>query len=125
VRQATAAQRAQADAAAAAAAAQADELVVSAPLSGTVQLGEAAASDGVALPGGLPPSSQASRVSSAASPLLRVAGRCAWVRPSPRGRRCSPIFDLSTRYVVADVDEVDAPQRAHRAAGARPRRRVP
>ena len=55
IAQATAAQRAQAQAAARAAEAQADDLALAAPFSGTVQLGEAAATDGIILPGEVPP----------------------------------------------------------------------
>jgi multidrug efflux pump subunit AcrA (membrane-fusion protein) len=110
VRQATAAQRAQADAAAAAAAAQVDELTVQAPLTGTVQLGEAAASDGVALPGGIPPelaglAGQFGGVSTApGGGTLRVGA------PVTAGQTLFTVFDLSTRYAVAEVDEVDAPR---------------
>jgi multidrug efflux pump subunit AcrA (membrane-fusion protein) len=110
VRQATAAQRAQADAAAAAAAAQVDELTVQAPLTGTVQLGEAAASDGVALPGGIPPelaglAGQFGGVSTApGGGTLRVGA------PVTAGQTLFTVFDLSTRYAVVEVDEVDAPR---------------
>jgi HlyD family secretion protein len=110
VRQATAAQRVQADAAAAAAAAQADELDVAAPLGGVVQLGEAAASDGVPLPAGIP-----GQLAGLAGQLggLAGAGGGGTLRigaPVTAGQTLFTVFDLSQRYVVVDVDEIDAPR---------------
>ncbi|HEY8338505.1 MAG TPA: efflux RND transporter periplasmic adaptor subunit, partial [Egibacteraceae bacterium] len=113
VEQATAAQRAQAQAAAAAAAGQAEELVLTAPFSGTVQLGTAAASDGAGLIGGLGadglelPDSVAGLASAAGAPgesTLRVGA------PVAAGQTLFTVFDLSQRYVRADVDEIDAPE---------------
>lgn len=108
--QATAAQRAQAEAAAAAAEAQADELVLTAPLGGTVQLGEAAASDGIALPGALPP--ELGDVAGLAGGLAGAAGGGTLRVGAPvvAGQTLFTVFDLSTKYVNAAVDEVDAPQ---------------
>jgi multidrug efflux pump subunit AcrA (membrane-fusion protein) len=108
VRQATAAQRVQADAAAAAAAAQAEELNVSSPLAGTVQLGEAAASDGLPLP------SLPAGVAGLAGQLGGLAGASGGGTlrvgaPVVAGQTLFTVFDLSRRYVVVDVDEIDAP----------------
>jgi HlyD family secretion protein len=109
LRQATAAQRLQADAAAAAAAAQADELSVTAPLTGTIQLGEAAASDGVPLPAGIP--AELSGLAGQFGGLAGAAGGGTLRIGAPvvAGQTLFTVYDLSRRYVVVDVDEIDAP----------------
>jgi HlyD family secretion protein len=113
VAQAAAPQRAQAEAAIAAARAQADELEVRAPFDGTIQLGRAAATDGggVALPPGLAGSLPAELTGLAGGGggggiggTLRVGA------PVAAGQTLFTVFDLSTLYVNADVDEFDAPE---------------
>ncbi|MGH3666278.1 MAG: efflux RND transporter periplasmic adaptor subunit [Egibacteraceae bacterium] len=110
---ATAAQRLQAQAAAQAAAEQGDNLVVKAPFSGVVQLGEAAVAGGPSLPSGTP--------GEVASELAGVAGQLGGQgggggstlrigAPVDLGQTLFSVFDLSERYVAANVDEVDAPQ---------------
>lgn len=111
VAQATAAQRAQADAAAAAAARQSEHLAAAAPFAGVVQLGSAAADGGgLTLPGGLGDSVGGALdglggLGSSGAPggTLRVGA------PVTAGQTLFTVYDLSTRYVTADVDEVDAP----------------
>ncbi|MEX2621905.1 MAG: efflux RND transporter periplasmic adaptor subunit [Egibacteraceae bacterium] len=111
VAQATAAQRAQADAAAAVAARQADGLVAVAPFDGTIQLGGGAATDG-APAAGLPPGLElppglagglTGLPGAAGGGTLRVGA------PVTAGQTLFTVYDLSTLYVTADVDEVDAP----------------
>lgn len=113
VAQATAAQRAQADAAAAAAARQADRLAAAAPFAGVVQLGSAAADGGgLTLPPGLADGfgaglgdlgGLAGLGADAPGGTLRVGA------PVTAGQTLFTVYDLSTRYVTADIDEVDAP----------------
>ncbi len=111
VESATAGQRVQAQAAAEALDAQADELVVSAPFAGTVQLGEAAAADGGAVPPGVPP-----ELAGAVGSLGGLAGgdggggTLRVGAPVTAGQTLFSVYDLSQLYVTADVDEVDAPQ---------------
>lgn len=109
----TAAQQAQARAAATAARRQSDELVVNAPFTGTVQFGEAAASDGGELPAGIPPElagaagslgALAGGGSGSGSGTLRVGA------PVSAGQTLFTVYDLRDFYVSADVDEVDAPE---------------
>ena len=107
---AAAPQQAQADAVAAAAAAQLDDLVLRAPFDGTIQLGQAAASDGLPS-GGAVPADLAGLASGLAGGLagadegstLRVGA------PVALGQPLFVVYELSRRYVEASVDEVDAP----------------
>lgn len=111
VAQATAAQRAQADAAAAAAARQADGLAAASPFAGTVQLGSAAATDGSPLSGlpagiGLPPELAGAAGALGGAPgtgTLRIGA------PVTAGQTLFTVYDLSSLVVTADIDEVDAP----------------
>lgn len=111
VEQATAAQRAQAQAAAAAAAGQADELVLTAPFSGTVQLGAAASSEGPGPLGGLDASGL--DLPGSVTGLAGAAGggdsTLQVGAPVAAGQTLFTVFDLSEHYVRADVDEIDAP----------------
>lgn len=111
VAQATAAQRAQAEAAAAAVARQADGLTAVAPFDGSVRLGSAAATDGspiAELPAGLDlPAGLSGGLTAlggaAGDGTLRVGA------PVSAGQTLFTVYDLSTLYVTADIDEVDAP----------------
>lgn len=107
VAQATAPQRAQADFALATAQAQADELVLRAPFAGTVEYGDAAATDGAALPSGLP-----DQLAGAVAGLAGAEGGGTLRTGAPvvAGQTLFTVYDLSQVYVNADVDEVDAPQ---------------
>ncbi|MBA2316246.1 MAG: efflux RND transporter periplasmic adaptor subunit [Euzebyales bacterium] len=111
VQQATAAQRAQAQAAAQAAQVQADQLDVTAPFAGTVQLGEAAATDGAALPPieGLPSAAGDLAGTLGGLPGSSGAGTLRVGAPVVAGQTLFTVFDLSERFVNAEVDEVDAP----------------
>lgn len=105
---AAAPQQAQADAAAVAAAAQLDDLVLRAPFDGTVQLGEAASSDGLPAGGAI-----AEELAGLAGGLAGgAAGQGSTLRvgaPVAVGQPLFVVYDLSRRYVEASVDEVDAP----------------
>ncbi len=116
VTQATAAQRAQAQAAAALASEQQAGLSVVAPFAGTISLGDAAATDGGAgavaalgangaIPGGLEGLAGAlpGLAGGEGGGTLRVGA------PVTAGQTLFTLYDLSTRYVLAQVDEVDAP----------------
>ena len=110
VQSATAAQRIQAQTAARLAEDQAGNLVVRAPFTGTVQFGEAAASNGSPLPPGLPP-----EVAGLAGSLGGMAGgegggTLRVGAPVVAGQTLFSVFDLADVYVTAEVDEVDAPQ---------------
>lgn len=110
VQSATASQRLQAQSAARLAEDQAGNLVVRAPFTGTVQFGEAAASDGTALPPGLP-----EEVSGLAGSIGGLAGgegggTLRVGAPVVSGQTLFSVFDLADVYVKAEVDEVDAPQ---------------
>lgn len=113
--QATAGQRVQADAAAAAAARQAEGLAVVAPFAGTVSLGSAAAADGGAAPdlAGLAASLGADPSSLAGSlpglPGGEGGGTLRVGAPVTAGQTLFTLYDLSSMYAEADVDEVDAP----------------
>jgi multidrug efflux pump subunit AcrA (membrane-fusion protein) len=116
VLQATAAQRAQAEAAATLAAQQQAGLSVIAPFAGTISLGDAAATDGgaaalsgLAAGGGVP-----ADLEGLAGALPGLAGgegggTLRIGAPVTAGQTLFTVFDLSTRYVLAEVDEVDAP----------------
>ena len=114
VAQATAAQRAQADAAAAAAARQADELVTAAPFDGTLRLGDAAAADGAPLAGlppglELPPGLAGAAGGLTGLPGAEGGGTLRVGAPVTAGQTLFTVYDLSTLFVTADIDEVDAP----------------
>lgn len=116
---AAAPQQAQAAAAAAAVERQRQLLVAAAPFAGTVRLGSAAAAGGAGL-GDLAAASGAGGLGDLAGlagalggggsgggsggGTLRVGA------PITAGLTLFTVYDLSTVYVVADVDEVDAPQ---------------
>lgn len=111
--QATAGQRVQADAAAAAAARQAEGLSVVAPFDGTVSLGSAAATDGGAAPdlAGLA-SSLGADASSLAGTLPGLpggegGGTLRVGAPVIAGQTLFTLYDLSSLYAEAEVDEVD------------------
>jgi len=113
--QATAGQRIQADAAAAAAARQAEGLSVVAPFAGTVSLGAAAATDGGAAPdlAGLA-SSLGADASTLAGTLPGLpggegSGTLRVGAPVTAGQTLFTLYDLSSLYAEADVDEVDIP----------------
>ena len=110
VASATAAQRFQAEAAARAARSQADGLVVRAPFSGVVQLGEAAASDGSALPADVPPELQGLAGSLGGVADTEGGGTLRVGAPVVAGQTLFSVFDLSEVFVKAEIDEVDAPQ---------------
>jgi multidrug efflux pump subunit AcrA (membrane-fusion protein) len=110
LRQVTQPQRVQAEAAAALAAARADELVVAAPFAGTLALGAAAASDGAALPGGLPAEAAGALGALASGGAGEGGGTLRVGAPVVAGQTLFTVYDLSSLYVTADVDEVDAPQ---------------
>lgn len=100
---AAAPQEAQAQAAAAAARAQTGELVLRAPFDGTVQLGQAAASDGLALP---------AELADLAGGLGAVAGgdgggTLQEGAPVVAGQVLFTVYDLSTVVAIAQVDEID------------------
>ncbi|HWB70839.1 MAG TPA: efflux RND transporter periplasmic adaptor subunit, partial [Egibacteraceae bacterium] len=92
--------------------AQAEHLVVSAPLAGTVELGDAG--------GGLPALPDAA--AAAPADLSALAGQAGGLgqregngtlrvgAPVAAGQTLFTVYDLSSLYVTADVDEVDAPQ---------------
>lgn len=112
---ATAGQRAQAEAAGTIAAEQARQLRVTAPFAGTLELGSAAASDGgQGLPAGLGGAEDLAGAAGALGALggggsgdggtLRVGA------PVTVGQTLFSVYDLSSFHVLADVDEVDAPQ---------------
>lgn len=101
-------QQAQAGAAAAAARAGTDDLLLTAPFDGTVQLGDAAASEGAALPAGLdelagPLAGVVAGAAGSGGGTLRVGA------PVTAGQVLFTVFDLSAQVAVADVDEIDAP----------------
>lgn len=114
LRQASAPQRAQADAAAAAATAQVDHLVAKAPFAGTIRLGDAslAGPAGVGAGGRADLPAFATGLAAAAgldgggsdTAPLRVGA------PVAPGQVLFTVYDLSNVYVTADVDEIDAPQ---------------
>jgi multidrug efflux pump subunit AcrA (membrane-fusion protein) len=111
LRQASAPQRAQAAAAAAAAERQAEEQVLVAPFDGVVRLADAAASDGVAVPDAAIPSELAGVAGALGGlPGATGGGTLRVGAPVTIGQTLFTVFDLSDRYVDADVDEVDAPQ---------------
>lgn len=118
VEQATAGQRAQAQAAAALASQQAEGLSVVAPFTGIISLGDAAATDGgaAALAGQLAGAGAANLdVQSLAGALPGLAGgegggTLRVGAPVTAGQTLFTVFDLSERYVNAEVDEIDAPQ---------------
>lgn len=109
-------QRLQAEAAAASAEEQGDNLVVRAPFDGVVELGSAASAGGPSLPsglageagGGLPDIAGAlgggGGTTTGSASTLRVGA------PVAAGQTLFMVYDLSERYVAADIDEVDAPQ---------------
>lgn len=108
--QATAGQRVQADAAAAAAARQAEGLSVVAPFDGTVSLGSAAATDGGAAPDLA--SSLGADASSLAGALPGLpggegGGTLRVGAPVTAGQTLFTLYDLSSLYAEAEVDEVD------------------
>src|SRR5690606_4636178 len=97
-------QQAQAGAAAAAARAGTDDLLLTAPFDGTVQLGDAAASEGAALPAGLdelagPLAGVVAGAAGSGGGTLRVGA------PVTAGQVLFTVFDLSAQVAVADVDE--------------------
>jgi HlyD family secretion protein len=106
----TAPARAQAAAATAVAEAQAAQLNVVAPFAGTVQFG-VTGGGGTALPAAVPPA-----LADLASPIPRGGGGDTRGGPLRVGVMVSPgqtlftVYDLSTMYVTAEVDEVDVPQ---------------
>ena len=106
----TAPQRLQAQAAAEAAERQADDLVVTAPFAGTVQFGEAAASTGAPLPADVPPELAGLAGSLGGLGGGEGGGTLQVGAPVVAGQTLFSVYDLSQVYVVADVDEVDAPQ---------------
>lgn len=114
--QATAAQRVQAEAAATLAAQQQAGLSVVAPFGGTISLGEAAATDG----GASALSGLAASGAGVPADLQGLAGALPGLAggegggtlrigaPVTAGQTLFTVYDLSTRYVLAEVDEVDA-----------------
>ncbi len=111
-----ASQRLQAQAAAAAADRQADELVVRAPFTGTVQLGQAAAAGGPDLPADLAGAAGLTDLAGAAGgglPGLGGAdegtGTLRVGAPVTAGQTLFTVYDLRDYYVGAEVDEIDAP----------------
>ncbi len=113
--QATAGQASQAANAADAAAAQAEDLVLTAPFDGVVELGRASGGAAAAVPEGL-----AGIGGDAAGALTdglgagtgadRAEGGSLRVgSPVSPGQTVFTVFDLSQLYVQADVDEIDAP----------------
>ena len=110
VSSATAAQRLQAQGAARIARQQAGGLVVRAPFSGVLQFGEAAASDGSALPADVPAELAGLTGSLGALGGGEGGGTLRPGAPVAAGQTLFSIFDLSEVYVTAEVDEVDAPQ---------------
>ena len=110
VQSATAAQRIQAQTAARLAEDQAGNLVVRAPFTGTVQFGEAAASNGTPLPTGLPPEVAGLAGSLGGMPGGEGGGTLRVGAPVVAGQTLFSVFDLADVYVTAEVDEVDAPQ---------------
>jgi HlyD family secretion protein len=116
VLQATAGQRAQAEAAARLATEQAAGLSVVAPFAGVVSLGEAAATDGGAAAGlgALAGGDAGFDVGALSGALPGLAGgegggTLRVGAPVTAGQTLFTLYDLSARYVDADVDEVDAP----------------
>ena len=109
VASATAGQRAQAQAAAEFAERQSDELRVTAPFRGTVEFGQAAAADGVPLPPDVPAElagiagSLGGLTGGEGGGTLRVGA------PVVAGQTLFTVYDLSSVYVTADIDEIDAP----------------
>lgn len=111
VQSATAGQRLQAEAAARIAKDQQGNLVVRAPFTGIVQFGEAAASDGSALPAEVPP--ELAGIAGSLGGLSGGEGGGGTLRvgaPVVAGQTLFSVFDLADVYVTAEVDEVDAPQ---------------
>lgn len=113
--QATAGQASQAANAADAAAAQAEDLVLTAPFDGVVELGRASGGAAAAVPEGL-----AGIGGDAAGALTDSLGAGAGAdraeggslrvgSPVSPGQTVFTVFDLSQLYVQADVDEIDAP----------------
>lgn len=114
VQQATAGQRAQAEAAAALATQQAAGLSVVAPFAGTVSLGDAAATDGGAAAAAALGGASAPDLAGLAGALPGLAGgegggTLRVGAPVTAGQTLFTLYDLSARYVEAQVDEVDAP----------------
>ncbi|MPZ87332.1 MAG: HlyD family efflux transporter periplasmic adaptor subunit [Nitriliruptorales bacterium] len=118
VEQATAGQRAQAQAAAAAATQQAEGLSVAAAFDGIISLGDAAPTDGGA--GAL--ADQMARSGAASLDIQGLSGVLPGLAgaegggtlrvgaPVTAGQTLFTVYDLSQRYVNAEVDEIDAPQ---------------
>jgi RND family efflux transporter MFP subunit len=98
-------------AAAPAAERQAEQQVLLAPFDGVIQLADAAASDGIALPdAGLPPELAGVAGALGGMPGAAGGGTLRVGAPVTVGQTLFTVYDLSQRYVDADVDEVDAPQ---------------
>ena len=82
-----------------------------APFTGIVQFGEAAASDGSALPADVPP--ELAGIAGSLGGLSGGEGGGGTLRvgaPVVAGQTLFSVFDLADVYVTAEVDEVDAPQ---------------
>jgi multidrug efflux pump subunit AcrA (membrane-fusion protein) len=113
--QATAGQASQAANAADTAAARADDLVLTAPFDGVVQLGRSSGGGAATLPEGLAGAGGDAAAGALADGLGGAAGGQAEGGPLRVGSPVSPgqtvftVFDLSQLYVRADVDEIDAP----------------
>jgi HlyD family secretion protein len=107
---ATAPQRLQAQSAARLAEDRAKGLVVRAPFTGVVQLADAAASDGTAVPADIPPELEGLAGSFGALAGGDGGGTLRVGAPVAAGQTLFTVFDLSDVYVTAEVDEVDAPQ---------------
>lgn len=111
--QATAGQATQAANAADTAAAQVEDLQLTAPFSGTVQLGRAATGSTPALPEDLAGSTAGDALAGGLQDATAEQGGSLRVgsQVAP-GQTVFTVFDLSALYVQADVDEIDAPQLA-------------
>jgi HlyD family secretion protein len=107
---ATAPQRLQAQSAARLAEDRAKGLVVAAPFAGVIQLSDAAASDGTAVPAEIPPELEGLAGSFGALAGGDGGGTLRVGAPVAAGQTLFTVFDLSNVYVTAEVDEVDAPQ---------------
>ena len=108
VAEASAPARAQASAAAAAVEGREEQLVVAAPFAGTVAIAQGGPS-APALPPGLPP-----ELGSLGGALLQGSAPAGAEPLEPgaqvdAGQTLFTVYDLSTLYVTADVDEVDIP----------------
>lgn len=110
LRQATAGQATQAANAADAAAARADDLRLTAPFDGVVQLGDAGGGAAPEIPDDLSGGSADALAGGLGTLDAEGQGRLRVGSPVSPGQTVFTVFDLSELYVQADVDEIDAPQ---------------